>query len=334
MYHDIDDHSVTGPLDNAPHKHKWGEAGNKPKQEKTEGQNRQRAWAEKSSASQADVLYLTDFHTLFYRAEYDYMAEDASVLSFVTGDIIEWGQSHTYTQSTSSVVHMGQALMEGTSSSSTDEWWVQVQQEEEEEQKVTFGYLKLQVTVKYSTSTLKEGEQFRDLPQEAEDDIDLSMTDDAPLALVRPSSSSRTGPGILGYADLGSSSAPYASEPGQWEGSMDETRVLDLRRFRLTGDAELYLPPPEDLLDMVVHRAKERYRAYPSDFSKFSEREGEGSEVSEFSEVDLGVDIEFGDWSNSDASSVVVRCSRPRRVLRGGKGKKRKQSCGHGSGVG
>ncbi|KAJ3905085.1 hypothetical protein F5879DRAFT_921763 [Lentinula edodes] len=38
----------------------------------------------------------------------------------------------------------------------------------------------------------------------------------------------------------------------------------------------------------------------------FSEREGEGSEVSEFSEVDSGVDIEFGDWSNSDPSSVVV----------------------------
>ncbi|KAJ4464222.1 hypothetical protein C8J55DRAFT_286746 [Lentinula edodes] len=64
----------------------------------------------------------------------------------------------------------------------------------------------------------KTGEQSRDLPQEAEDDIDLSMTDDAPLALAQSSSSSRAGPGVLGYAtssgpytDLDPSSGPYAS---------------------------------------------------------------------------------------------------------------------------
>ncbi|KAJ3871784.1 hypothetical protein F5051DRAFT_483361 [Lentinula edodes] len=334
MYHDIDDHSVTGPLDNAPHKHKWGEAGNKPKQEKTEGQNGQRAWAEKSSASQADVLYLTDFHTLFYRAEYDYMAEDASVLSFVTGDIIEWGQSHTYTQSTSSVVHMGQALMEGTSSLSTDEWWVQVQQEEEEVQKATFGCLKLLVTVKYSYVNTKTGEQSRDLPQEAEDDIDLSMTDDAPLALIHPSSSSRTSPGILGSADLGSSSAPYASgssnsqsQPGFSLPRCTDTSKPWIRRHLADDGTSYYYQNqvngrvqwtrPESLtsgasgLPEMPSYTHLRQKTYYVDTVRRAKDAVErvidrlNSDFSKFSEVDSGVDVEFGDLSNSDASAVV-----------------------------
>lgn len=55
--------------------------------------------------------------------------------------------------------------------------------------------------------------------------------------------------------------------------------------------------------------------------------------MSEFSEVDSGVNFDFGDSSNSDASSVVVRYSRPRRVLRGGRGKKKKGLPGYSSGV-
>ncbi|GAW02974.1 ras GEF [Lentinula edodes] len=257
-------------------------------------------YASRSSPSSADdpsptdSSNLTDFPALFCRAKYDYTAQDASALSFVTGDIIEvltqqpsgwwdgllgeergwfpsnyviviseeeaereWegreimqagdnqmqmqmtggqGQSHRHTQSTSSVVDMGQALM-GGSSSSTDEWLANTIAESrsmgiDDDQGLggpsrgrgrggaesDFWMPQVASNGQIFYINTKTGEQSRDLPQEAEDDIDLSMTDDAPLALAQSSSSSRAGPGVLGYAtssgpytDLDPSSAPYAS---------------------------------------------------------------------------------------------------------------------------
>ncbi|KAJ3926832.1 MAG: hypothetical protein NXY57DRAFT_683946, partial [Lentinula lateritia] len=245
--------------------------------------------------SPTDSSNLTDFPALFCRAKYDYTAQDASALSFVTGDIIEvltqqpsgwwdgllgkergwfpsnyviviseeeaereWegretteggdnqmqmqmtggqGQSHRHTQSTSSVVDMGQALMGGSSSSSTDEWLANTIAESrsmgiDDDQGLggpsrgrgrggaesDFWMPQVASNGQIFYINTKTGEQSRDLPQEAEDDIDLSMTDDAPLALAQSSSSSRAGPGVLGYAtssgpytDLDSSSASYAS---------------------------------------------------------------------------------------------------------------------------
>ncbi|KAJ3888592.1 hypothetical protein GG344DRAFT_67842 [Lentinula edodes] len=108
----------------------------------------------------------------------------------------------------------------------------------------------------------------------------------------------------------------------------------------------LYPPPREDPLDMVgwgswVKRKRmalvEVTILIPtpqiSPSFRTTEARGEGLEVSEFSEVDSGVNFDFGDSSNSDASSVVVRYSRPTRVLRGGRGKKKKGSPGYSSGV-
>ncbi|KAJ3925635.1 MAG: hypothetical protein NXY57DRAFT_967498 [Lentinula lateritia] len=260
----------------------------------------------------------------------------------------EQGQSHRHTQSTSSVVDMGQALMGGSSSSSSTDESMGIDDDQgiggpsrgrgRGGAESDFWMPQVASNGQIFYINTKTGEQSKDLPQEAEDDIDLSMTDDAPPALQVA---------LIPNPSQALASPRRTDTPKPWirrHLADDGTSVFDLRRFRLTGDAELYPPLPEDMVRItqknVIEHVMVRLNSgglgdlswnKTPQISQSSRNAKEKGRRCQFSEVDTGVDIEFGDWSNSDPSLVVVKCSGPRRVLRGGNGKKRKRSPGHGS---